>query len=88
MDQQNQQPAKMNFNVTGLIVKALPILAVVFLALAVLGLLYGFISGIVNAVQYSSFLAFVDGFANGIIRLGFNLFAAAVLSALHKLVTK
>ena len=87
MDQQNQKPVK-SFNFTDLIVKFLPILALVFVVLAVLGLLYGFLIGIINAVQYSSFGLFLDGVATGIQRLGFNIFAAAVLAALSKMVGK
>lgn len=84
MNQQN----KPSLNITGLIAKALPILAIVFLGLAVLGFLYFFIMGIVNAVNYSSFGAFLDGVATGITRIGFNVFAAAVLAGIAKLIEK
>ena len=88
MDQQNQQPAKSSFNITDLIVKALPVLTIVFIALAVLGFFYGFLMGIINAAQYSSFGLFLDGVALGFQRLGFNVFAAAVLAGISKLIGK
>ncbi len=88
MDQQNQQPAKSSFDIVGTIVKILPILSIVFAALAVLGFLFNFVTGIIDAIAYSNFWAFVDGLASGIMRVGFNVFAAAVLAGIAKLIAK
>lgn len=84
MDQQNQQPQKTSFGITDIIVKLLPILSIVFLALGVLAFGYYFISGIVAAAQAGNFGWFLDGVVSGIQRLGFNLFAAAVLAGISK----
>lgn len=88
MDQQNQQPAKSSFDIVGTIVKILPILSIVFAVLAVLGFLFNFVTGIIDAIAYSNFWAFVDGVASGVMRVGFNVFAAAVLAGIAKLIAK
>ncbi|MBE6529970.1 MAG: hypothetical protein E7680_05170 [Ruminococcaceae bacterium] len=88
MDQQNQTPAKTSFGITGILVKLLPILVIVFLALGVLAFVYYSISGIVSAARADDFGWFLDGVVSGIQRLGFNLFAAAVLAGISKRIEK
>jgi len=102
MDQQNQQqttqqpvqptqpaPAAPKFNVVDIIVKILPVLTIVFLGLAALALLYYFILGIVAWAQTGRFIQFlISGIEPAIQRCGFNLFAAAVLAGICKIIKK
>ena len=99
MDQQNQQqpvqqpvqpaPAKPKFDLVEIIAKVLPILVIVFLGLAVIALLYYFILGIIAWAQTGRFIQFfVNGLQPAVQRVGFNVFAAAVLAALSKIIKK
>lgn len=100
MDQQNQQqtpqqqpvqqaPATSKFNVVDILVKILPILTVVFLVIAAVALLYNFILGIVAWAQTGRFIQFlISGIQPAVARCGFNVFAAAILAALCKIIKK
>lgn len=98
MDQQNQQqtvhpaqpaPATAKFNVVDIIVKILPVLTIVFIVLAAVSLLYNFILGIVAWAQTGRFIQFiVSGIEPAVQRCGFNVFAAAILAALGKIIKK
>lgn len=84
----NQQPKKNLSGFTGFIVKALPVLCIVFLSLAAVAFLYYFIEGVANAITFRTFGPLLTGFVGAITRLAFNVFIAAVLAALHKIATK
>ena len=93
MDQQNQQqtpqqPVKPSFNLVDLLVKIIPVLVILFAVLAGVAFLYYFIMGIVDWARYDAFTQFVDGIATGVARCGFNVFFAAVLAALSKIIKK
>lgn len=98
MDQQNQQqpvqptqptPAKPKLDIVEIIAKVLPILVIVFLGLAALALLYHFILGIVAWAQSDRFIQFIiSGIEPAVQRCGFNLFAAAVLAGICKIIKK
>ena len=99
MDQQNQQqpvqqptqpaPAQPKLDLVEIIAKILPLLVIVFLGLAVIALLYHFILGVIAWAQTGRFIQFfVNGLQPAVQRVGFNVFAAAVLAALSKIIKK
>ena len=95
MDQQNQQqpvqptPAGPKFSLVDIIVKILPTLVLLFAILAAVAFLYYFILGIVAWAQTGRFLQFlISGMEPAVQRCGFNVFAAAVLAALNKVIKK
>lgn len=95
MDQQNQQqpvqptPAGPKFSLVDIIVKILPTLVLLFAILAAVAFLYYFILGIVAWAQTGRFLQFlINGMEPAVQRCAFNVFAAAVLAALNKIIKK
>ena len=64
MNEKNNQPAKSGFDITSVVAKRSPVLLYIALAFAVVGFLYYFIVGIVNAAsRFGTFGSFVSGFA-------------------------
>lgn len=87
MDQQQNQSPKQGFSlssVTDVLVKILPIIAIVFLVLAVVAFMYYTIRGITAG----SFTGFLNGLANAVSACASNVFMASVLAVLYKIGSK
>ncbi len=87
--QQEKQP-KTDFlgSLPEKLVAFLPIAIIVMLGLAALAVVYHFIIAIADAIQFDSFLAFMDGLANGFFHCAIYAFFAFVLAVLKKILKK
>lgn len=89
MNEQNNQPAKSGFDITSVVAKLIPVLLYIALAFAVVGFLYYFIVGIVNAAGRSgTFGSFVSGFAAALGCVAKYGCLAGILAGVQKLLNK
>lgn len=89
MNEQNNQPAKSGFDITSVVAKLIPVLLYIALAFAVVGFLYYFIVGIVNAADRSgTFGSFVIGFAAALGCVAKYGCLAGILAGVQKLLNK
>ena len=89
MNEQNNQPAKSGFDITSVVAKLIPVLLYIALAFAVVGFLYYFIVGIVNAAgRFGTFSSFVSGFAAALGCVAKYGCLAGILAGLQKLLNK
>ena len=88
MDQNQQQSNQINSfslsKITDIVVNVIPIIVIVFAILAVVAFLFYTVMGITSG----SFRGFLTSFASGISACMSNVFMAAVLSALKKIISK
>ena len=82
-NQQQNQPNSLS-KITDIVIKILPLIAIVFAVLAVVAFFFYTIKGFTAG----SFGGFLNGFANAVSACMSNVFMAAVLFALNKIVSK
>ncbi len=91
MNEQNQttkERKKASFNLNSfinIIIKALPIVAIVFFAYAIVGFIFNGVDGIIDAIRGKSFWIFVDGVKNSFASLAQYLFYGVVTGCFAKI---
>lgn len=91
MNEQNQaskERKKASFNLNGvinIIVKALPIVAIVFFAFAIIGFAFNGLDGIIDAIRGKSFWIFVDAVKGAFASLAQYLFYGVVCASFAKI---
>lgn len=89
---QQQAPKKQGNGLDGLInfvIKLLPILTIVFFAFGATSLIYNFINGVVNSLDYyGGFGEIVYGIANGFAAVAKYFFYGVVCVGIYKIVKK
>ena len=88
MDQNNNKSKNLLNTLPDLLVKFLPIIIAVCVALAVISFWYYFVSGIISLIGGAGFRAIVNGFANGISACASHAVFATILAVLKKILEK
>lgn len=88
MDQNNNNSKNFLNTLSDLLVKFLPIIIAVCVALGAVAFLYYVIMGVVNVIGGAGFRSIITGFANGISACASHVVFATILAVLKKILEK
>ena len=88
MDQNNNNPKNILNALPDLLIKFLPIIIAVCVALAAISFLFYFVSGVISFLGGAGFRVIINGFANGISACASHIVFATILAVLKKIMEK